>query len=64
VKIACWALFGLSVLALLIGVYSKFAGPTHMVLGWVPSAWWRAAMALVIYAIALKMLGTERNKAA
>jgi hypothetical protein len=64
VKIVCWLLFALSVLTLLVGVYSKFAGATHQVLGSVPSAWWRAAMALAIYAIALKLLGTEGNKAA
>jgi hypothetical protein len=55
-KNVCWVLFGVSVVLFLIGVYSKFVGLGSFVMGYAPVGWWRAAMALVIYAMALKML--------
>jgi len=56
-KNVCWGLFALSVLAFLLGVISKIAGPGAWILAFEPVAWWRAAMALVVYAIALRTLG-------
>ena len=58
-KNVCWALFGLSALLLLIGVYSKFTGDGSGVVGFEPVAWWRASMATVIYAMALSMLSKD-----
>jgi hypothetical protein len=55
-RMVCWILLGLSMLLFLIGVYSKFAGVEGYVMGFVPVAWWRAAMALAIYSIAFKMV--------
>lgn len=61
-RIVCWVLLGLSVLLFLIGVYSKFAGLGNFVMGFLPVAWWRAAMAMAIYSIAFKMVH-ENGKA-
>ncbi len=58
-KMACWILFGLSALLLAFGVYSKFAGQENFLLEINPGAWWKAAMAMVIYAIALRLIGKE-----
>ena len=58
-KNTCWGLFGVSVLFLLIGVYSKVAGADGFVMGFQPVAWWRASMAAVIYAMALSMLSKK-----
>ena len=55
-KNVCWALFGFSVLLLLIGIYSKFAGEGSFVMDFPPVAWWRASMAAVIYSIALALI--------
>jgi len=55
-KNACWALFGFSILLLLIGVYSKFVGQDSWVMGFQPVAWWRASMAAVMYAMALALI--------
>ena len=55
-RMVCWVLLGLSALLFLLGVYSKFAGLGSHVMGFAPVAWWRAAMALAIYSIALKMV--------
>ena len=60
-KNVCWGLFGLSVLAFLLGMISKIAGPGAWMLGYEPVAWWRAAMALLMYAIGLQIVaGDER----
>jgi hypothetical protein len=63
-KMACWILFGFSVLLLACGVYSVFAGQEYFLLGLRPAAWWRAAMAMVIYAIALRLIGGEETVSA
>ena len=63
-KMACWILFGLSVLLLALGVYSVFAGQEHFLFGLRPAAWWRAAMAMVIYAIAFRLIGSEERVSA
>ncbi len=58
-KNLCWALFGLSVLLLLIGVYSKLAGLDGHAFGLEPVAWWRASMAAVIYSMALALISKK-----
>ena len=63
-KNVCWALFGLSVLAFLLGMASKISGPGAWILGFEPVAWWRAAMALLFYAIGLKVLSGDGRLAA
>jgi hypothetical protein len=50
----CWALFLLSVLAFLLGVFAKFA--VFQPFGFLPVAWWRAAMGLALYALVLAKL--------
>jgi hypothetical protein len=51
-----WILLGLSLILFLLGSYSMFAGPGGYILRISPESWWRAAMAAVVYAIALKVL--------
>jgi hypothetical protein len=51
-----WILLGLSLLMFLLGSYSMFAGPGNYLFKIGPEAWWRGAMAAVVYAIALKIL--------
>ncbi len=64
-KNACWALFGLSVVLFLVGVYARAAGePGTFPLDFQPVAWWRAAMALLLYAIGLKVIGGEGTSTA
>ena len=58
-KNICWGLFGFSILLLLIGVYSKFAGADGFVFDFRPVAWWRASMTAVIYAMALSMISKK-----
>ena len=61
-KNACWALFGISVLFFLCGVYTKIAGgPGDFPLRFEAVAWWRAAMAALLYAIGLKIIGDDRR---
>ena len=64
-KNVCWALFGLSVLLFLLGVVSKFVGGDggDFPLRFAPVAWWRAAMAALLYAIGLKILGENGRTA-
>ena len=62
-KNACWALFGLSAIVFLIGVYAKATGGS-VPLDLPPVAWWRAAMALLLYAIGLKIIGGESTSSA
>ena len=64
-KNACWALFGFSVVLFLVGVYAKAAGGQgNFPLDFQPVAWWRAAMALLLYAIGLKIIGGEGTSTA
>ena len=58
-KRACWTLFAVSVVLFLAAVYSKLLGPDHFVFGYPAISWWRSSIALVIYAMALKILGQE-----
>ncbi len=59
-KATCWILFSLSVLLFVLGFVSRYAGPWDS-LGQVPGTYWRGAMGLVIYAIALKILGANKG---
>ena len=62
-KATCWTLFSLSVLLFVLGVVSRYAGPWDS-LGYGPVTYWRGAMGLVIYAIALKILGANNGRPA
>jgi len=57
-KAAAWLLFCLSVLLFVLGVASRFTG-TMTIFGQPPLTFWRGAMGMVLYAIALKVIGTE-----
>ncbi len=60
---ACWTLFAVSVVLLLAAVFSKVMGPGHLLFGYAPVSWWRMSMAVVIYAMALKIVGQEGRAA-
>jgi hypothetical protein len=60
---ACWTLFAISVVLLLSSVYSKVMGPGHFLCGYTAVSWWRVSMAVVIYAMALKIIGHEHRAA-
>ena len=55
-KNACWVLLALGVLAFLCSVGAKLLPAQHL-FGFLPIAWWRLAMALGVFAIALKIVG-------
>ena len=57
-KNACWVLLGLGVLAFLCSVGAKLL-PAHQLFGFLPIAWWRLAMALAVFAMALKIVGRD-----
>ena len=58
-KNVSWLLYAVSVVLFLAAGYSKLMGPEHYLFGLAAAGWWRASMALVIYAMALKILGTK-----
>jgi hypothetical protein len=58
-KRACWTLFAVSVVLFLAAVYSKLMGPAHFLFGYPAVSWWRSAMALAIYAMALKIVAQD-----
>lgn len=58
-KNACWILFAVSAVLFLAAAYSKVMGPDHFLFGYPAVSWWRTSMALVIYSMALKIIGTE-----
>jgi hypothetical protein len=62
-KRAGWTLYAVSVVLFLAGGYSKLMGPEHFLFGYTAVSWWRASMALVIYAIGLKILSGETRVA-
>ncbi len=62
-KNACWTLFAVSVVLFLAAVYSKVMGPGHFLFGYPAVSWWRASMAVVIYAMAFKIVGQEGRAA-
>ncbi len=55
-KNVCWTLFAVSVVLFLGAIYSKLMGPAHFLFGYSAVSWWRASMALVIYALGFKIL--------
>jgi len=57
-KIAAWVLLAVSGLFFVFGVAARFL-PTVTILGQPPLTYWRGAMALAIYAIALKIFRAE-----
>ena len=63
-KNACWTLFAVSVVLFLAAGYSKLMGPEHFLFRYPAVSWWRASMALAIYAIGLKVLNGETRVAA
>ncbi len=63
-KNACWTLFAVSVVLFLAAGYSKLMGPEHFLFSYAAVSWWRASMALAIYAIGLKVLSGETRVAA
>ena len=63
-KRASWTLFAVSVVLLLASVYSKLLGPAHFLFDYPAVSWWRISMALAVYAMALKILGSESRGAA
>ena len=63
-KKACWALFAVSVVLFLAAAYSKLMGPEHYLFGFAAAGWWRASMALVIYAMALRIIGVDSRAVA
>jgi hypothetical protein len=54
---ACWTLFAISVVLLLGSMYSKVT--TDFLFGYPAVSWWRLSMAVLLYAMALKILGRE-----
>jgi hypothetical protein len=62
-KMACWALLVLAALALLCSIGGKLLSPQHL-FGFLPSAWWRLAMALAVFAMAVKIVAGEGRPAA
>ncbi len=58
-KNACWVLLGLGVLALLCSVVAKLLPAQHL-FGSLPVAWWRLAIALAVFAIALKVVDRDK----
>ncbi len=57
-KAAAWLLLFLSILLFVLGVVARFPA-THTICGQPPLSYWRGAMGLGLYAIALRMLGSE-----
>ena len=54
-KNACWVLLALGVLAFVCSVVARLL-PAHQLFGSLPVAWWRLAVALAVFAIALKVI--------
>jgi hypothetical protein len=57
-KKASWLLFGLSVVILILGAISRFT-PNGIVSGVAAGTYWKASMALLAYAAAIKILTFE-----
>jgi hypothetical protein len=59
-KSVCWFLLALSVAAFLIGAFTRFTS-SRLVAGVDPGTFWKAAMAFLAYAVALRILGEEKR---
>ena len=62
-KTACWVLLVLAALALLCSIGAKVLSPQHL-FGFLPGAWWKLAMALAVFAMAVKIVVGEGRPAA
>ena len=58
VKNACWVLLALGVLAFVCSVVARLL-PAHQLFGSLPVSWWRLAMVLAVFAIALKVVDAK-----
>jgi hypothetical protein len=63
VKRVPWLLFLLSVLASLVAILSRF-GPRPVCPGIASTTWWKGAMALLAYAVTLKVLSRDEKHSA
>jgi hypothetical protein len=59
-KNVCWTLFVLSIAAFVIGGISRLT-PNGIPAGVVAGTYWKAAMAFLAYAVALRILTEERR---
>ena len=57
-----WVLFLLSVLVSIVAILSRF-GPHPMCPGIANTTWWKGSMALLAYAVALKVLSLDEKRA-
>jgi uncharacterized membrane protein YiaA len=57
-KNLCWTLIGLGALAFLVGTYLAFAGGAVFLLS--PQGYWRGAMGLALFAIALRVMEEKK----
>ena len=62
-KYASWILVALSALLFVVGSSARLLG-VGQPLGLTPGTYWKGAMGLAIYAIALKLLGTSGREIA
>jgi hypothetical protein len=51
----CWVLIGAAALAFVVGTALAFSGGTYMI---PPYGYWRGAVGLLLFAIALRMMET------
>jgi hypothetical protein len=61
-KMIAWSLLAVSVLCFVLGVAARYV-ETITIFGQPPITYWRGAMALALYAVALKILGTGAETA-
>jgi hypothetical protein len=55
-KQICWALIGLAALAFVVGAVLSFTSRTFLN---TPQAYWRGAIAFLLFAISLRMMDTR-----
>lgn len=53
---ACWALIGLAALAFVVGAYLAFTNVQFLLQ---PVGYWRGAVGFLLFAIALRVMGTK-----
>ena len=54
----CWLLIGLAALAFCVGTFAAF---THQVILLEPVGFWRGAVGFLLFAIALRMMGSRSD---
>jgi uncharacterized membrane protein len=52
----CWTLIGLAALAFVVGTILSFTGRTFLN---APQAYWRGAVGFLLFAVALRLMGTK-----